>query len=401
MSIDIGILRKFAVMKCIQENMPLHAVEVPVSKSISNRLLMLKYSCFPQLRLYGLSNADDTRLLQNLLEKINAVASEGEVVELNVHNCGTAFRFLLPYLSQKKGRWRVVGSERMLYRPIQPLVEVLRAWGAEIILPDSGSFPLEIIGQRLHPTDVSVNICQSSQFLSALLLSLPSMRQDVCLHYDAAAPSVSYLQLTVKLMQEMGMHITDNAGEICFFASSSVLNKTEWTVERDWSSAAFWWAWAALQPSPYRLFIAGLSDTGFQADAVIHRLLSSWGLQSRFTEGGAWVEKTHPLQLPVHFVFDGRNCLDLIPLLTVLCHLLEIPHQFIGVENLKLKESDRVNALQLNLQEASSGPPFHFRSFSDHRIVMAFTLFSVLGKVRFDHPEVVSKSYPCFWEQFR
>lgn len=388
-------------MKSVSENIPVHRVQLPASKSISNRLLMLKYSCFRQLQLHGLSTSEDTRLLQRLLEKISVADATAGRVELDVGNCGTAFRFLLPYLSLKSGKWRLVGSERMCARPIRPLADVLRVWGADIRLPDSGSLPLEITGCDLHPVDIFVDISQSSQFLSALLLSLPALHKDVCLRYDVSASSVSYIQTTLQLMQDLGMDIRDRSGEIIYSASSSELKKTDCTVEGDWSAAAFWWAWTALQPAPYRLLVEHLADTGCQADAKIYRLLSSWGIRTRFTEEGAWVEKMHPLHLPGNFVFDGRNCLDLVPLLSVLCHLLDIPHVFTGVENLKLKESNRSEAVQANLLSASAGPPFFFHSYNDHRIVMAFTLFAALGKVSFDYPECVVKSYPAFWEQFR
>lgn len=387
-------------MKSQTENIPLHRVRVPASKSISNRLLMLKYSAFPQLQLHDLSASDDTRLLQSLLEKIQAAPAEGEWVELDVGNCGTAFRFLLPYLSQKKGKWRVVGAERMRQRPIKPLLDVLRAWGAEIRMPEPASVPLEITGGELHPSDASVDISRSSQFLSALLLLLPSLQKDVCLHYNPQAASVSYLRMTVQVMRQLGLDIRDEDGAIRYRAASPALEMTEWTVERDWSSAAFWWAWTALQPAPYRMLVEGVSDSSVQADAVIHRLLSPWGVQTHFTEEGARIEKTQPLQLPASLAFDGRNCLDLIPLLDVLCHLLGIPCTFTGTENLKLKESDRTEAVRCNLQLAEKGAPYAFRSYNDHRIVMAFSLFSAFGKVSFDHPETVSKSYPGFWEQF-
>ena len=387
-------------MKSQKENIPLHRVQVPASKSLSNRLLVLKYSVFPQLQLHDLSASDDTCLLQSLLEKIQAAPAEGERVELDVGNCGTAFRFLLPYLSQKKGKWRIVGAERMRQRPIRPLADVLRAWGAEIRMPETDSLPMEITGRELHPADTFVDISQSSQFLSALLLMLPALQKDVCLRYNPQAASVSYLRMTVQVMRQLGMDIRDEDGAISFRTASSALKMTELTVERDWSSAAFWWAWAALQPAPYHMLVEDVPCSSVQADAVIHRLLSPWGVQTRFTEEGARIEKTQPLQLPASLAFDGRNCLDLIPLLSVLCHLLEIPHAFTGVENLQLKESDRIAAVGANLQRAADGPPYFFRSFEDHRIVMAFSLFSAFGEVSFDHPEAVAKSYPAFWEQF-
>ena len=411
-------MRNFAGMNLQVVNSSLPVVSVPGSKSISNRLLMLRHTFVPGLRISGLSASDDTRLLQWLLERVDSSQEGDGIVELDVRNCGTAFRFLLPYLAGKRGRWRLTGAEPLRRRPIRPLVELLRGWGAEIRMPEEGSIPIEVTGNpALQPQSAWVDVAQSSQFLSALLLSLPLYGKAVRLRYALDAPSGAYVRMTVGLMRELGLPVTESAGEVCFEPGFHSASPALWRVEGDWSAAAFWWAWAALQPPPFALRVQGVSETSWQGDARICRLLAPWGLHTVFTADGAWVGKTAPLKLPASFRMDARDCLDLVPLLAVLCLLSGIPARFDGVANLRAKESDRVEALRENLSpwadvtlEAGSlcllpnGNPVReavsFRSFNDHRVVMALQLFSAFVPVSHDHPKAVSKSYPAFWEQF-
>ena len=393
-------------------------VTVPGSKSVSNRLLLLQRTAAPRLRISNLSDSDDTRLLQRLLERVDSSQEGDGIVELDVRNCGTAFRFLLPYLSYKKGRWRLVGDERLRQRPIVPLVELLRSWGADIRMPDNGSLPLEICGNpELHPQSSQVDLSESSQFLSALLLLLPALKQPVTLRYAPDSASATYIRMTVGVMRSLGLSVEDSAGEISFDPFPAASPPSQWCVEGDWSAAAFWWAWAALQPAPFTLRAGYLSDSGLQGDADIVSILEPWGIRTSFEGDVALIEKRTVFQLPSLFRIDGRNCLDLVPLLAVLCLLSGIPAELSGVGNLRLKESDRVEALCANLSEYayitfSDGTlrmtPLQpagfagtrFRSFGDHRIVMALNLFSAFSPVAFDTPEVVSKSYPDYWRQF-
>lgn len=400
----------------IQEHIPV--VSVPGSKSVSNRLLMLRQTAVPGLHISNLSDSDDTRLLQRLLESAGSSQAGDGFVELDVCNCGTAFRFLLPYLSHKKGRWRVVGDERLRQRPIRPLVELLRSWGADIRMPDAGSLPLEICGNPdLHPQSSQVDLSESSQFLSALLLLLPALKRPVTLRYAPVSASASYIRMTVGVMRSLGLSVDDSAGEISFDPFQVASPPSQCHVEGDWSAAAFWWAWAALQPAPFAVRAGSLSDSGLQGDADIVSLLEPWGVRTSFVGDVALIEKRTDVQLPSLFRIDGRNCMDLVPLLTVLCLLSGVPAEFSGVGNLRLKESDRVEALCSNLFEYASitfsdgrlrMTPLQparlagarFRSFGDHRVVMAMNLFSAFSPVVFDCPEVVSKSYPDYWRQF-
>ena len=197
----------------IHEHIPV--VAVPASKSVCNRLLMLQHTAFPSLRLTGLSESADTRLLQSLLERITCSSRKSGLVELDVRNCGTAFRFLLPFLAGREGAWRIVGDERLRQRPILPLVELLRGWGADIRMPEEGSVPLEISGNPdLQPQSAFVDIGGSSQFLSALLLSLPAFGKEVSFRYAPDAASASYLRMTVGLMQALGLQVTASEGEV-------------------------------------------------------------------------------------------------------------------------------------------------------------------------------------------
>lgn len=394
---------------------PTVRVQVPTSKSISNRLLMMQHTCGLKGALLQLSEADDTRLLQSLLQRIDAASADGQT-ELHVHDCGTAFRFLLPYLALRKGHWRIVGDGRMRQRPIRPLVEALQGWGAQITMPETGSLPIDIVGTpSLHPCDTFVDVSESSQFLSALLLALPMLKTPVRLRYAKDAASMPYVRMTVGLLQQCGLRLRQTEGEISYQPVERLNVSRNWIVPADWSSAAFWWAWTAVCPTALRVEIPGLYDSDIQADAEVHRRMEPWGIHSFFTPQGAVVEKRGALSLPSRIYWEGRDCLDLVPLMLVCTLLLQRPAVFGGVGNLQFKESDRVEALRANLRGIASfrkmsdrlyvrpldvsAREYAFSAFRDHRVVMSLSLFSSMAKPHFDHPEVVSKSYPGFWEQ--
>ncbi len=392
------------------------SVRVPVSKSLSNRLLMLR-TLIPEWKVYGLSDADDTRLLGALLQRVEAQTA-GEPLCLDVQNCGTAFRFLLPYLANRPGHWVLTGSERMKVRPIRPLIDVLKLWGADVELPPTGSLPLRIYGKPLQPCDVSVDISESSQFLSALLLLLPSFEKEVRITYSQeTAVSLPYVQMTISLMRHVGFNVEICEGEVHYRPSSIRYPLPETPVEGDWSSAAFWWVWTALQPNAFQMRVQDLAPSILQPDAAIQSILAPWGVSAHFDESGALLEKKRPLHMPFLWDWDASNNPDLLPLMVVFCVLSGTKAVCRKADFLKGKESDRIAALKYNLSAfasfemrgrdlwlspmSSSWPEtLSFKGFSDHRIVMALSLFALFRPVRITDRESVSKSYPEFWEQW-
>lgn len=423
--------------------MGLFTVSLPTSKSISNRLLMLKHIFSLPLQIEALSDADDTKVLKSLLETIK---TDGNL--LDVSNCGTAFRFLLPYLAWKKGEWLIIGDRRMAERPIDPLVSELELWGAKIEKPDCNVLELEktrraflsanlpqtapisdnkvpllhITGAVLHPRDLYVDLSQSSQFLSALMMAAPLSENPVTFYFQPRIHSMPYLKMTAAIMLQLGFQVEMGMDKVTVFPfknNSEICNiaeKTRLRVASDWSSAAFWWVWASLQPTEYCLRVNGIQFDDNQADSCVVSLLEPFGVSTVFDDNGALVEKKAVLHLPEKLCFDANDSPDLVPLIVSMCCLKQIPALVKNVENLRYKESDRILALKGNLDRwmdfsmeendlilaplSKPKPPFCFDSYMDHRITMALALFVTLqSDLRITDRDVVSKSYPSFWQQ--
>lgn len=380
---------------------------------------MLKQTAMPDLEINELSNCDDTLLLKRAMDKIRA-SDRSEPTLIDVGNCGTAFRFLLPYLSSISGIWKIISAERMKKRPVKPLIEVLRSFGANITISEVDTSLLTIKGNpKLNPVSSFVDISESSQFLSSILLSLPLWKKNLEFTYKVDSASVSYLKMTVILMQKFGIQIymDDKKGYINYKYSNLDFVRNRTYMEKDWSSAAFWWVWAALSKSPLKLFLKGLQNSEMQSDVCVQTLFSKLGVKSMFKSDGTIIEKKSDFTESGFFEMDGRNNLDLIPLLVVYCILKRIISIYRGVGTLEFKESKRISALCSNLSgfanftfdngdlKVEPLPYFlphniYVKTYSDHRIAMSMALFYALGvDVKFDEYSVVSKSYPDFWQQ--
>ncbi len=394
-------------------------VSVPTSKSVSNRLLILQQAYFPTLRIEGLSQSNDTLLLNNLLEEVKRTPEDGNCL-LDVGNCGTAFRFLMPYLAMRKGNWFIMGDRRMSERPINPLVDALREWGAYVEkvdcfehFPHKGKTPLLCIrGTDLQPKDLTLDLSQSSQFLSALMMAAPAFDRPVTFHITPGAQSLSYVRMTASVMQELGMEVEVAETYVTVFPLKTRKCPSIVSVPCDWSGAAFWWVLAALCKPPFSLNVEGIQLDERQPDSCIVQLLSDWGVKTTFYNDFAVIEKSDHLVLPDHLRLDAGECPDLVPLLVVMCTLLYLPAVFENAEILQYKESDRIFALEHNLLawarlylkgknlylDPISFPdtPSCFPVFKDHRIALAFSLFTVMQPDLGIPAPVFYKSYPRF-----
>ena len=391
-------------------------LNVPSSKSISNRLLLLKQTYNPNLNILNLSTTDDTQLLLQLISKIKTANME-EITELNTENCGTAFRFLCAFLCFQKGKWLLTGNNAMKNRPVKGLVDVLTSCGAIIRYTEKEGFPpLEIKGlDGLHVKDVlTIDSQKSSQFVSAILLILPLLKKDITILFDKNTSSVSYLQMTIALMQHVGINIScqDNCIKYSYTIASQQTQNV--MVESDWSAAAYWFAWAALHPNS-TVFINKLQKSNLQVDKIIEDIVKQCGVEVNYQKEGVSLRKTSNKK-PLNFHFDARSCLDLVPTLVVLCCGLNIKATITGIENLVYKESNRLAALiselekiadiqyvENNLLISSSEKQNdfipHFQTYNDHRLAMSFALFiGIFPEILIENPDCVSKSYPEFWE---
>ena len=369
--------------------MKLHCdIQLPASKSESNRALMIAaYGGFtPDFQ--NLSDSNDTFVLSNALREI-----QKNKAVIDIADCGTAARFLTTYLACREGNWILTGTERMNQRPIAPLVEVLRGLGSDIqYVEKDGCLPLQIKGKPISGGKVQVEMHQSSQFASSLLLAAPMWAQGLEMELLGELSSLPYLEMTLTMMRHFGADVERNGRTIS--VNPKPYQSKSFTVEADWSAASYWYEMAALSDA-CEIRLIGLSLPSLQGDAVIVDWMKQFGVGT-FAEKEALVLRKIPFEKrPLQFDFSAHP--DLYPTLAATCAGLGVEAEFLGLDNLHLKESDRVGAMQAELEKIGRHP-LHFCAHKDHRIVMALAPLSMkFGSVTFDHPEVVNKSYPRFW----
>ncbi len=383
------------------------SLRLPGAKSSSNRWLIIEALSDKKLEIIGLATAEDTRLLKQALETTEPI--------INVGAAGTAMRFMTAFLSQRPGTFELRGKDRAHDRPIAILVDALRALGAEITYLDkSGYPPLRIAGNKLHGGRLKIDASVSSQYLTALLLVAAKMQNGLTLLWEGDLSSAPYIAQTLEVLQQAGIGYEQSAQHIEVYPGEFKLNPVE--IEPDWSSAAYWLAFTCLLPAKLRLL--GLKADSLQADKRALTHLQAFGLQHRFESDGLVVWREPTLNETQKIEWDFRDCPDLAPTLIVLCAALKRQAVFTGIQSLRIKESDRLLALQtelrkfgaqLHINEASavlvSGCSLEptetitVNSWQDHRIAMSLSLMTAVGyALYFDTIEVVSKSYPAFWE---
>ena len=388
------------------------SVDLPASKSISNRALILHALSGGVQRPMNLSDCDDTAVMIRALEQHGA--------EIDIHAAGTAMRFLTAYLSTQKGCHLLTGSARMKQRPIRLLVDALRALGADIQYAESEGFPpLLIQGKPLPGQEITLAGSVSSQYISALLMIGPTLPQGLTIHLTGQLISVPYINLTLSLMAHYGASArwTD---ERTIRVEPGTYQDVPFTVESDWSAASYWYEMMALwqpqaeSPSPC-VELIGLFPRSSQGDSRGADLFAKLGVHTAFTPRG--VELTR-LGVPVAcMVEDLVDIPDLAQTFVVTCCLMGIPFRFSGLQSLRIKETDRITALQQELHkigyvvkdEADSILSWNgercpaeehpvIATYDDHRMALAFAPAILrLPSLTIAHPEVVSKSYPTYW----
>jgi 3-phosphoshikimate 1-carboxyvinyltransferase len=390
------------------------SLALPGSKSISNRMLIIRTLSGNRLDFNELSNSDDTRLLKYYLEQTDICASSGIPMVIDTANAGTVLRFLLAYLSLKEGTWLLTGSDRMKQRPVEGLVSALHELGAKITYTEKNSFPpLRIIGSDIEGGNVDVDVSTSSQFVTALMLIAPYLEKGLQIRLLKNPVSFSYIEMTQKLMQKSGVRVEAQKSKIVIKPGKYQV-KT-FRVEPDWSAAAFWYETVALSENA-DIFLSGLSKESIQGDRVVADLFEELGVITHFEESG--IRLTGHAGFASSFSYDFSSCPDLVPAVLATCAGLGIPAQVKGVRHLKYKESDRMLCMKTELQKTGcelkrKGNPYEmipsdekltqvdctFNTHNDHRIAMALApLILKLGSVKINKPEVVDKSYPSFWD---
>ena len=382
-------------------------IDLAGSKSINNRALIIRALCEEDFPILRMANAKDTETLQRLL------ASDEDV--LDTGPAGTTFRFMSAFLSLQEGTQVLTGSERMKQRPIGVLVEALRTLGANIdYLENEGYPPLKIHSPNpLVTNQLSIPASVSSQYISALLMIAPTLENGLELTLTGKIVSRPYIQMTLNLMAYFGVNHDWNENIISI--KPQKYQAREFTVEADWSAASYYYAIAAFANDDLDLQLNGLFENSVQGDAVVAEIGEQFGIKSEFNKTGVRLTKVKN-HVQKDFNYNFLECPDFAQTLAVICGGLGVKGEFSGLETLKIKETDRVAALNtelakvnVNFEELSfdtckvegiakfdSIP--QFPTYEDHRMAMAFAPLGMLHEVLIEEPKVVGKSYPDYWK---
>ncbi len=384
------------------------SIVLPASKSIANRALIihaLSYSPYP---IENLSDSDDTRVMEQVFNSNSN--------QFDIGHAGTAMRFLTAFLSQIVGEWTITGSDRMKQRPIGILVDAITKLGARIEYIENDGFPpLKIYGSHLKGCVLELDGSVSSQYISALLMIAPTVEGGLTLRLKNKIMSRSYIEMTLKLMEQFGVHHVWKGNGIRIAEQKYIARP--FYVEADWSGASYWYEMAVLAEE-VDLELIGLHTESLQGDAVLAKWFEQLGILTTATENGSRLTKNgQPLPKSLQFNFIENP--DVAQTFAVLCVMKQIPFHFTGLETLKIKEANRIAALQNELAKfgAQLTEPAHgelkwdgtfplekqalpeIETYHDHRMALAFApACQTSGPVSILDPMVITKSYPGYWE---
>ncbi|HCM33076.1 3-phosphoshikimate 1-carboxyvinyltransferase [Chryseobacterium sp.] len=386
-------------------------VQISGSKSISNRLLILE-SLFSTIKIGNLSNSQDTQLLKK------ALSENTDVVD--IHHAGTAMRFLTSYYSIQEGKTTVLtGSGRMKERPIKNLVNALVDLGVEIeYLENEGFPPLKITGKKITQTSVNVPANISSQFITSLLLIAGNLEKGLEIHLVGEVTSRSYIEMTLDILTRFGIKnsFEGNTIKVESFHPDNATAVVNYEVESDWSSASYFYSICALGRETIHLKSFYKSST--QGDSAIAKIYEDFfGIKTTFSEEEhkLTLEPQPDFSFPEKIVLDMNNCPDIAQTLCVTAAALKMPFEISGLGTLRVKETDRLQALynelkklgtdtkitDLTIDSVSFGEPeehISIRTYQDHRMAMSFAPFCLIKELNIEDEDVVEKSYPMFWE---
>lgn len=376
------------------------------SKSETNRMLLLQ-ALFPNITLDNISNSDDSVVMGKALNK--------NINHIDIHHAGTAMRFLTAFFALQEGREVVLtGSSRMQERPIEILVNALKSLGADIeYLNNQGFPPLKIKGKKLLNPKISIQANVSSQYLSALLLIAPHLENGLELTLEGKITSFPYLNMTLELLKNIGV-ISKFQENVITILPKKIIEDYHHIIESDWSSASYFYSFVALSKIGTSISISSLKQNSLQADAVISKIYEKLGLVTTFKNATIEISKVKSHEIS-HLEYDFLDAPDIAQTVAVTCFGLGISCHFTGLHTLKIKETDRLVALQNELTKLGAEIEIDtvslsikasnfivdnqvIKTYQDHRMAMAFTPLVLKTNLYIENPEVVTKSYPNFWE---
>ena len=385
------------------------SITITGSKSESNRLLILK-ALYPDLEISNLSNSDDTQVTLKALKNNESI--------VDIHHAGTAMRFLTAFFSVKPNSKVVLtGSSRMQDRPIELLVEALRSLGAEIEYVNKKGFPpLKITGKKIDVSQVALPADISSQYISALMLIAPSLKNGLEIELIGETTSIPYIKMTQTLLDNLGFKTFFNNNKIKISPAEKI-TLNQWTVESDWSSASYFYSVVAIA-NKSEITLESYYSESLQGDSDLVQIYKKIGVTTVFNNGSITLSKTPNFVLPEVLDLDLRNTPDLAQTIAVSCFGLGVDCNLTGLHTLKIKETDRLEALKGELEKLGAiisitndslelrfsgviNQNISIDTYNDHRMAMAFAPLGIKVPIVINNSEVVSKSYPGFWEDFK
>ena len=376
------------------------------SKSESNRVLILK-SIFQNISIINLSSSDDTKILEKNLNTKD--------FNLNVGHAGTAMRFLTAYLATLENKkFHLSGSKRMNERPIGILVKALNDLGFNInYIGNEGFPPIEIIGCKNLKNKVKLKPNVSSQYISALMLIAPSLDNGLVIELDGNITSRPYIDMTLSILNKLGIYAKFNDNTIIIKPKKDDIINNEYKVEADWSSASYFFSIVALSKNIELSFLNFRKDS-FQGDINVCKYYELFGVKTTFQNGKLIIKKRTDFNYPEKIIIDLKDNPDLAQTIIVTAFGLNIPTKLTGLSTLKVKETDRIEALRNELTNLGASciiddesieffksnklnKNYIINTYDDHRMALAFAPLSVIFPIEIKDPKVVSKSFPEFW----
>ena len=385
------------------------SIAISGSKSESNRLLLLQ-KLYGNIQLKNISDAHDVQVMQKALK------SKSEIID--IHHAGTAMRFLTAYFAFANNKTLVLtGSERMQNRPIQILVEALQKLGAEINYTKKEGFPpLQISGKSNQEDVIELHANISSQYISALLLIAPKLKNGLQIKLQGKITSLPYLKMTLQLLEKIGVEFTFENNLIVVKPKQQIQN-LQYTIESDWSSASYHFSMVALAEN-IQLHLKHFKNNSLQGDAKLIEIYKHFGVEAKLDKGVLSLQKKPNFSLPQHIEFNLIEQPDLAQTIAVTCLGLGINCSLTGLHTLKIKETDRLQALKNELEKFGAevkiddkrlllksvhpiAKNVQIKTYQDHRMAMAFAPLATKTSLQIEDPDVVEKSYPKFWEDLQ
>ncbi|WP_395043929.1 3-phosphoshikimate 1-carboxyvinyltransferase [Flavobacterium sp.] len=403
-------------------------IAITGSKSETNRLLLLQ-ALYPNITLENTSNSDDSKVMVKALAK----DCHNELVE--VHHAGTAMRFLTAYFAIQEGKEIVLtGSSRMKERPIKILVDAIKQLGADIEYIENDGFPpIKIKGKKITQNKISIDANVSSQYISALLLIAPKLENGLEITLEGEITSIPYIKMTLELLNRIGVETSFENNSIKVYHKSAIVNQ-QLTIESDWSSASYYYSIVALSEIGTQITLFSFKEKSIQADSILVEIYKNFGVETIFNDNNSITiskSKIHNSQLTTH---NLNNSPDIAQTIAVTCFGLGIDCHLTGLHTLKIKETDRLIALKTELTKLganisvtndsltlkNSSPLercskdgveknikllkndiISISTYQDHRMAMSFAPLALKTSLIIENAEVVSKSYPTYWEDLK